>query len=95
MGNDADYNMVTVVMKHLDLDVEAAVKWTCDYHDRTLEEFIKLSAKTTERKNTQQWEPEMAEQVTKYIGALADWVRGNYEWHFYSRRYVLRLTCRL
>ncbi|KIY68713.1 terpenoid synthase [Cylindrobasidium torrendii FP15055 ss-10] len=88
LANDCDYNMVTVIITHLDTDLPGAIQWISDYQDRSVQSFMRARQAIMERtEGTSQWSDEHHKQVLRYIDGLAVFVRGHDEWYFESRRY--------
>jgi len=88
LSDDCDYNAVTVVMKHLSLDLDAAIQWISDYHDNCLAEFDVIFEEVINHQNGfPSWGGDSDRQLVEYIGIFADLIRGNYEWSFGTQRY--------
>ncbi|KIY69043.1 terpenoid synthase [Cylindrobasidium torrendii FP15055 ss-10] len=88
LANDCDYNAVTVVTKHLKTDLAGAIQWISDYHDRSVESFMRAREAIIARaEGTSQWSEEDYKQVLRYIDGLGLFVRGHDEWNFETRRY--------
>ncbi|KAI0121702.1 terpenoid synthase [Xylariales sp. AK1849] len=87
LTGDCDYNIITVVMEHMGLDLTGAVQWASDRHDCTLAKFMETRDNVITKTGFPSWGPELDSQIAEYTGVLADWIRGNYEWSFYTQRY--------
>ncbi|KIY69075.1 terpenoid synthase [Cylindrobasidium torrendii FP15055 ss-10] len=88
LAKDCDYNAVTVVTKHLKTDLAGAIQWISDYHDRSIESFMRARKAIIARtEGTSQWSEEDHKQVLRYIDGLGLFVRGHDEWYFDSHRY--------
>jgi Delta6-protoilludene synthase len=89
LQGDADYNGITIIMEQEKLNLHETVQWISDRHDATLAKFMETRENVIHRRNGfPSWGPEIDRQVVEYTGVLADWIRGNYEWSFYTQRYV-------
>lgn len=87
LSNDCDYNAVTVVIKHLNTDLAGAIQWISDYHDRSVESFMRARDAIIKRTDgTSQWSEQDCKQVLRYIDGLGAFVRGHDEWNFESHR---------
>ena len=81
-SGDDGHNIVTIVMNELALDLDGAVRWTKEYHDQVVKEFL----------NTAENLPSFGDkhpdtQLTAYIEGIALFVRGHDSWCFESARY--------
>ncbi|TBU44824.1 terpenoid synthase [Dichomitus squalens] len=79
-GND-QHNIVTTVMRHLKLDLDAAVDWTASYHKQVERRFLD----TLER--VPSFGPAVDADLKRYITQIANFPRANYCWIFESGRY--------
>ncbi|KAK1834411.1 terpenoid synthase [Podospora conica] len=77
--DDADHNLVTVVMKELGLSVQETYDWIGRYHDGVAAEFLALYeglpvfSEETDDVNR---------EIREYIHGLGNWVRTNECWSF-------------
>ncbi|KAJ7116265.1 terpenoid synthase [Mycena crocata] len=78
---DDGHNIVTVVMVQFNLNLNAALKWISDFHDRLVDEFFLFV------KNLPSWGDILDPQVAVYVEGLGNWVRANDCWSFESERY--------
>ncbi|KAK0622812.1 terpenoid synthase [Immersiella caudata] len=82
--DDADHNLVTVVMKEKGLSLQETYDWIGRYHDDVADEFLRLY------KDLPPF-PDESEQVNReiweYVYGLGNWVRTNECWSFESGRY--------
>jgi hypothetical protein len=79
-------------MTHLGLDLAGAVQWASDRHDRTLARVLETRDTVINRRGFPSYGYKLDLQVAEYTGLLADWIRGNYEWSFYTKRSVSSIT---
>jgi len=75
------YNILTIVMRELNLDLKGALEWTAAYHKVVEERFME----GMERLPT--FSPEVDRQLREYVLGLAMWPRSNDCWNFESGRY--------
>ncbi|KAH9478062.1 Delta(6)-protoilludene synthase [Psilocybe cubensis] len=87
LADDADYNLVTVVMHNNNVGIDDAVKWICDIHDETGNNFLKLRDEVKAKLNFPDYGEDINRQIECYIDGLGNWVRGNEEWMYGSERY--------
>ncbi|KAL5482772.1 STS14 [Sanghuangporus weigelae] len=78
---DDSYNILTVVMRELNLDLDRAMEWVAEYHAQVQARFL------NGRKQLPSWGADLDRQVEEYLDGLANWARGNVCWHFESGRY--------
>jgi Delta6-protoilludene synthase len=86
LANDCDYNAITCVMYHLGLDLHGAVRWVSERHEATLQKFLQTREKVISHDGYPSYGADLDTQIAQYTGVLADWIRGNYEWSWYSKR---------
>ncbi|KAG1856653.1 terpenoid synthase [Suillus subalutaceus] len=79
---DASHNMITIVMRDLDTDVNGAMLWVADLHMKTQKKFLEAMA------TVPKWGEPIDPQVREYCDGLGNWVRANYEWNFETERYL-------
>lgn len=73
LRNDADYNMVTVVMANENTDLAGAVQRISDNHDEIVDRFLKTRQNVLNRCNgVPSWEKEIHLQVTAYVDGLGE-----------------------
>ncbi|KAI0059029.1 terpenoid synthase, partial [Artomyces pyxidatus] len=76
------HNIVTVVMRELDISIDAALEWVYRRHTEVLAEFI------DGRNNLPSFgSAELDRQVAEYVENIGYEVRGLESWCFESRRY--------
>ncbi|KAF8638389.1 hypothetical protein AX17_002250 [Amanita inopinata Kibby_2008] len=80
MGDDK-FNIVTVVMYHLNVDVDEALDWTAHYHEQVQRKFFDALHRLPS------FGPKLDKQVKEFILHLANWPRCNECWNFESGRY--------
>ncbi|KAL7282972.1 terpenoid synthase [Trametes coccinea BRFM310] len=78
---DDSHNIVTVVMRQFNTDIQGAMDWIARYHDRLVDQFLHHYA------NLPSWGPEIDAQLRRYVDGLGNWVRANDCWSFESQRY--------
>ncbi|EJF60917.1 terpenoid synthase [Dichomitus squalens LYAD-421 SS1] len=79
-GND-QHNIVTIVMHHLKLDLDATVDWAADYHKQVQRRFLDTL------KRVPSFGPAVDADLQSYMTQIAIWPQGNYCWNFESGRY--------
>lgn len=79
-GDDL-HNMVTVVMHQNDTDVNGAMTWIGEFHDRLAKSFLLTKDRLPS------WGEPIDSQVARYVHGLGNWVRANDQWSFESQRY--------
>ena len=85
--DEADYNAITVVQKHLGKDLENTLQWLLDYHDQDVDKFLAVREKVLTKDGFPSFGPRIDREVVDYIDGLGFWVRGHTEWVFRSGRY--------
>ncbi|KAF8987109.1 terpenoid synthase [Cyathus striatus] len=78
---DDGFNLVTIVMHQLQLDVQSAFDWIGTFHDELAEKFLH------DYNNLPSWGQEVDKGVAQYVDDLGNWVRANEQWSFESQRY--------
>lgn len=73
---DDQHNIVTIVMRQQDLNIQDALDWVGDYCRVRATQFLE------ELKNIPSWGDSVNSDVSKYIDALGDMPRANYQWSF-------------
>ena len=79
-GDDL-HNMVTVIMRERDVDVQGAMDYIGVLHDRLVKSFLLAKDRLPS------WGEPIDSQVARYVDGLGNWVRANYQWSFESQRY--------
>jgi len=79
-GDDL-HNMVTIVMHQNDTDVDGAMTWIGEFHDRLAKSFLLTKDRLPS------WGGSIDAQVARYVHGLGNWVRANDQWSFESQRY--------
>jgi hypothetical protein len=80
-NGDARYNIITVVMHHLKLDLGEAMKWAAKYHDEIKSKiFICLSTLPS-------FGPEVDKEVHVLISHVAHAIGAHVLWSFECKRY--------
>ncbi|KAF5329687.1 hypothetical protein D9619_008947 [Psilocybe cf. subviscida] len=74
-------NILTVIMKDFKLDLEAALEWLAAHCAETASRFLENLQKIPS------WTQEVDEKVKIYVDGLGQWVRGNDDWSYESKRY--------
>ncbi|KAG2036834.1 terpenoid synthase [Suillus americanus] len=79
---DASHNIITIVMRELDTDVNGAMLWVADLHMENQKKFLEAMGAIPK------WGDSIDSQMREYCDGLGNWVRANYEWNFESERYL-------
>jgi len=80
-SGDDRHNIITIVMRELNLDLAGAMAWAAEYHAEREEKFIQgLNFLPT-------FSPQVDTQLREYVLGLANWPRSNDCWNFESGRY--------
>ncbi|KAI0677719.1 terpenoid synthase [Trametes maxima] len=79
-GND-DYNLLTVVMRELNITFGDAIAWVMDYHDGVAKKFI------DGLNNLPSFGTHIDAQLEEYLQGIANWPRCVDSWSFESKRY--------
>ena len=75
------HNIVIVVMKNLNVNIEGAMEWIQTHHAELRKTFMDKYFQVP------RWGGPVDRQVAQYVDGLANWVGANNQWHFESRRY--------
>ncbi|EJC98835.1 terpenoid synthase [Fomitiporia mediterranea MF3/22] len=78
---DDSYNIVTVVMRELNLGLDEAIAWVANYHAEVQKRFLNGVQRVPS------WGPEIDTHVQRYLNGLGNWARANACWHYESGRY--------
>lgn len=71
LTNDADYNVVTVVMTRNGMDLTGAVQWISKRHDEIVANFLKTREDVLYHRNgVPSWGEEVDQKVYAYIDGL-------------------------
>ena len=76
-----EHNLIVVVMKQFDVDLQTAFDRVGDMCIRGIDTFI------AKRQQLRSWGPEIDRLVETYLDGLQDWIIGNLHWSFESERY--------
>ncbi|KAJ6569121.1 isoprenoid synthase domain-containing protein [Mycena capillaripes] len=88
MANEADNNIVTVLMTRNQTDIAGAMQWISDRHDELVEHFFAIRDDILGHRNgIPAWGPNIDTQIEKYIDVLGRLVRANDQWMFECGRY--------
>ncbi|KAJ6597689.1 terpenoid synthase [Mycena vulgaris] len=88
MVDEADDNIVTVLMAQNQTDIAGAMKWISDRHDELVEHFLGIRDDVLGHRNgILSWGPKIDSQIERYIDGLGRLVRGNDQWMFECGRY--------
>ena len=68
-------------MHNMETDLEGAIQWAVDYHDRIQQIFLEGL------RGVPSWGDKIDNQVKQYLFGLANWPRGNSCWSFEGGRY--------
>ena len=81
-SRDDDHNLIAVMMKKYNLDIQSAV-------DRVGEICVDAMRKFLEAKdNFPSYGPEIDSQVQGYLHIMQSWMSGNLAWSFVTPRYL-------
>ncbi|KZV87270.1 terpenoid synthase [Exidia glandulosa HHB12029] len=88
-SDDAECNIVTVIMHSLKTDYLGAIEWIVREHKRLQRVFLELAVSLPQRLRDDGVEvtPRTEEQLGLYIEHMAQWPRANKQWSFESGRY--------
>ncbi|EJD53398.1 terpenoid synthase [Auricularia subglabra TFB-10046 SS5] len=88
-SDDADCNIVTILMHQLQTDYIGAIEWIVKEHKKLQREFLELAASLPQRLRDDGVEvtPKVEEQLWLYVEHMAQWPRANKQWSFESGRY--------
>ena len=75
------HNSVELVMNEQKIDVQGAMNWIECYALRVHDSFLQNVA------DLPSWGEDVDRRIRIYIDGLGQWVRGNDDWTFESRRY--------
>ncbi|KAF8499975.1 terpenoid synthase [Gautieria morchelliformis] len=75
------HNLVTVIMKHYDMDLQAAVDHAGNMCIEAIESYCEHKARLPS------YGPEIDSQVAAYTRGLESWISGNLEWILLTQRY--------
>jgi len=75
------HNLVAVIMSSLGLDLQSAIYYAGDLFSKTVQRFIAGKAELPS------WSPEVDADVELYVQSMMDWMMGNAEWSFQTKRY--------
>ncbi|KAG6884992.1 hypothetical protein C0992_005530, partial [Termitomyces sp. T32_za158] len=80
---DGGHNIVTILMHHMDVDLNGAMKWIEDYYAELAQNFL------GDLRCVPFFGIEVQREVEHYLNGLGSWIRGNDSWSFESRRYFI------
>ncbi|KAI0355477.1 terpenoid synthase [Trametes cingulata] len=75
------YNLLTVVMRELNLDLDGAIAWVSDYYNELSNRFIQGLEELPS------FGPEVDGQLQEYLQSMANWPICLESWSFESKRY--------
>jgi hypothetical protein len=75
------HNIVPVIMKHYDMDLQAAVDHAGNMCIEAIESYCEHKTRIPS------YGPEIDSQVAAYARGLESWIAGNVEWSFLTLRY--------
>ncbi|KAH7928468.1 terpenoid synthase [Leucogyrophana mollusca] len=78
---DENHNLITAVMRELNIDLDSAMAWAANYHVELQHKFI------SGLKRVPSWGPTIDKHMQEYLDGMAYWARGNATWCFESERY--------
>ncbi|KAF5375454.1 hypothetical protein D9757_009969 [Collybiopsis confluens] len=79
--SDADYNMLTILMKYHGHTLQSASDHVGDLCDQASQGFLET------RKNIPSWGPEIDDMVNRFVDGLENWIIGSVHWSFETHRY--------
>ncbi|KAK1219384.1 Sesquiterpene synthase 10 [Marasmius sp. AFHP31] len=74
-------NIVTVLMKHRNMSLQAACDYVGTYCQHLMERYLWA------RERLPSWGPELDRDVAQYTEACGHWIKGNLDWSFETIRY--------
>ena len=77
---EVNWNIVTVAMRQFGFDVNAAMKKAYECHLQKQRRFMQLISEIP-------FGSDADTQIFEYVFHLANWVQGNHNWNFETRRY--------
>ncbi|KIM41852.1 hypothetical protein M413DRAFT_27416 [Hebeloma cylindrosporum] len=77
----AYHNIITTIMNEYRLDLRDALTWLGTYTDAIVSRFL------SNIKQIPSWDPDTDRRVRTYVDGLGQWVRGNDDWSYESKRY--------
>ncbi|KAL5513793.1 hypothetical protein ACEPAH_4194 [Sanghuangporus vaninii] len=80
VGDDR-HNILTVVMKEFNVDLQGAIQWAADYHIEVQTKFLNGLNRVPS------WGSDIDCQLRRYLYGLANWPRADACWSFESGRY--------
>jgi hypothetical protein len=75
------HNIITVVMSENGVDLDGALNWVAEYHEKVLSEF------QAQYRDLPSWGPTIDSRVKMYVERLAYFIRGIDCWAFETERY--------
>ncbi|KAH9943692.1 isoprenoid synthase domain-containing protein [Amylocystis lapponica] len=75
------HNLIPVIMNSLGLDLQSAIYYAGELCNKTIDRFLAGKAALPS------WGPEVDAQVALYMQGLEDWISGNGDWSFVTKRY--------
>jgi len=75
------HNIITVVMNEKGVDLDGALDWVAEYHERVLSQF------QAQFRSLPSWGPTIDSKVKTYVERLAYFIRGIDCWAFETERY--------
>ncbi|KAJ7183749.1 isoprenoid synthase domain-containing protein [Mycena filopes] len=80
VGDDR-HNILTIIMREFDMDLQAAIGWTCNYHAQVQAKFL------DGLQHIPSFGIDIDKQLHQYLSALGHWPRGHACWSFECGRY--------
>lgn len=81
--DDDSWNTVAIAMRQYGMDVNKAMEWACNEHQKVQAEFLQLLKKVP----SLNFGAGIDNDVNEYIEGITHWVRGNVACSYESRRY--------
>ncbi|KUJ12619.1 terpenoid synthase [Mollisia scopiformis] len=81
-SGDDEHNLITIVMKEQNTDVQGAIDWTAKLHAEMIHRFNKLYLFEIPK-----WGGPLDLDVQSYVNGMAQWVGAYVQWSYESERY--------
>ena len=75
-------NSLTILMNTMDMSLQEAMDYVGELHRSALRDYIE------NKKLIPSFGAEVDRDIRAYVRNMDDWVIGNLEWHFRSKRYL-------
>ncbi|KAJ7186375.1 isoprenoid synthase domain-containing protein [Mycena filopes] len=78
---DDHHNILTIIMREFNMDLQAAIGWTCHYHAQVQARFV------DGLQHMPSFSIDMDKQLREYLSVLGNWPRASACWTFECGRY--------